>query len=310
MKFGLVTLSVCLVLLVAGCNNSEQSLIPNSGTDAYDMGPKKGEISEAFKAYWYQGEAEITSYRLSQERYGELHDGTMVTIHVTEDLNPDTQVKSDKSLAETIPVLKLNMTKKFLTGVYPYSIMTSTFNPVQHQGHAIKISNSVQDWCGQVYTQLNNRESYEINSYSYFENESDQQLKLDKNWLEDELWNLIRINPESLPTGELRMIPSFESIRLQHTKIEAYPALASLKQGDSISTYVVKYPEMQREVVVYFNSHFPFEIEKWEETNAGWMGDTTQIKTTAVKMRRMKLAYWSKHKNKDTVLRDSLGLNF
>ena len=67
-----------------------------------------------FNSYWYQGTAEITSYKLTQARYGEMHDGIAVNIFVTEDFLPQKQVKADSKNAENIPVLKLNSTKKFI----------------------------------------------------------------------------------------------------------------------------------------------------------------------------------------------------
>ncbi|MDP7238046.1 MAG: hypothetical protein QGI34_15090, partial [Candidatus Latescibacteria bacterium] len=41
----------------------------------------------SFGDYWYQGKAEITSYTLKQARYGEIHDGHVVLIFVTEDFS-------------------------------------------------------------------------------------------------------------------------------------------------------------------------------------------------------------------------------
>ncbi len=41
--------------------------------------PKKA-LSKNFKAYWYAGNAEITSYKLEQARYGELRQGKAVKI--------------------------------------------------------------------------------------------------------------------------------------------------------------------------------------------------------------------------------------
>ena len=157
------------------------------------------ELSKEFKDYWYAGNAEITSYEIKQARYGELREGTAVTIFVTEDFLPGAQVKANNPSKENIPVLKLNSTKKFLTGIYPYSIMTSTFSPVNSEEHALKVSNSVQEWCGHVYAQLNNKKQFEVTAHSYFEGEADQNMKLPKTWLENELWNLIRINPNELP---------------------------------------------------------------------------------------------------------------
>ncbi|PKA83999.1 hypothetical protein ATE92_2169 [Ulvibacter sp. MAR_2010_11] len=312
MKFLLYnTLVIFLFLtLITSCNSVEKDTDPlgvsNSKKDKRE--PKPRNLSEEFKAYWYNGTAEITSYDLSQERYGEIREGSAVTIFVTEDFLPSEQVKANNYSEENISVLKLNQMKNFLTGIYPYSIMSSTFSPVKHTGHALKVSNSVQEWCGMVYAQLNNKNDFEIEAYSYFEGEADQSIKLPKAWLENELWNLIRINPEELPTGDISIIPSFEYLRLRHKKLDAYPAFAGLKQGDSLTSYSINYPELQRQLVIYFNSTFPYEIEKWEETNATQPHDTLRLKTTATKMKRIRTSYWTQNSNKDVILRDSLGI--
>lgn len=265
-------------------------------------------LSQEFKDYWYSGKAEITSYHLKQERYGELREGTAVTVFVTEDFMPQKQVKTNRYSEKNIPVLKLNTTKKFHTGIYPYSIMTSAFNPVKNTDHAIKVSNSVQEWCGQVYMQINNREKFEFTGHSYFESEGDQNLSFPKTWMEDELWNLIRIDPEDLPAGDLSIIPSLESLRMRHKDVRAYPAIASLKQGDSLTRYEIKYPGLERNLVIYFNSTFPFEIENWEETNSGWGNTSERLKTSATRMKRIQSAYWRKNSNADEYLREELGL--
>ena len=308
-KLTLITLA--LVLFVSCIKKDKNTSNTTTSDKTVITNPTKPrELSEDFKNYWYSGLAEITSYRLQQERYGQIHEGTAVNIFVSEDLLPDTQVKANNVSEENISVLKLNSTKKFNTGIYPYSIMTSTFSPIISKGHALKVSNSVQEWCGQAYTQLNTREEFEVESHSYFEGEADQAFVLPKTWLEDELWNLIRINPEELPTGDVMIIPSFEYSRLKHKKLEEQKAFASLKQGDSITIYTLNYPEIQRQLMLFFNSEFPYEIEKWEETNAADQNDTLRLKTTAVKLKRLLTPYWRQHKNEDSFLRDSLDLTY
>ena len=88
--------------------------------------------STNFGDYWYRGLAEITSYTLQQSRYGEVHNGEAVLIFVTEDFSGQKQVKLDdpeKAGKDAIKVLKMNALRKFNTGVYPYTVMTSTFSP-------------------------------------------------------------------------------------------------------------------------------------------------------------------------------------
>lgn len=307
--FKLFPLIISLIVIF-GCNSSEEK------SDSSKVSAKKEtskpatprNISEEFKAYWFNGTAEITSYKLMQERYGEIREGTAVNIFVSEDFLPEAQVKANNSSGKNISVLKLNQMKKFNTGIYPYSIMTSTFSPISYTGHALKVSNSVQEWCGQTYMQLNNRNDFEIESHSYFEGEADQKLSLPKVWLENELWNLVRINPEELPTGDVMVIPSFEYLRFHHKKIKEYKASAALKQGDSISSYTLNYPDLQRQLILFFHSKFPYEIEKWEEVNATNQNDTLRLKTTATKLKRMQVDYWNKNQNEFKHLRDSLEL--
>lgn len=311
MNFSLRIILFTLLIIGVGCNSSDKknnhTIIRSSNTSELDQTSPRV-FSNEFNDYWHSGKAEITSYQLSQERYGELREGTAVTIFVTEDFLAKEQVKANTNSEENLTVIKLNQTKNFNTGIYPYSIMSSTFSPIYESGHALKISSSIQEWCGQMYMQLNNKKDFEIESHSYFEGEADQKKALSKTWLENELWNIIRINPEELPIGDLLMIPSFEYLQIQHKEIKAHSAFATIKQGDFKTVYTVNYPELQRQLVFYFNNIFPYEIEKWEEVNAAAKNDTIRLRTSAVKMKRMNIDYWTKNKNEFKALRDSLNL--
>lgn len=270
--------------------------------------PKK-ELSQGFKEYWYAGTAEISSYKLEQARYGEIREGEAVLVYVTEPFLADKQVKADQSSASNIPVLKLNTTKKFLTGIYPYSIMTSSFYPVYDNAHAIKISNSVQEWCGHVYAQLNNRDEFEVQSHSYFESEADQEFKLTKTLLEDEIWNKIRIDPGSLPTGAIQIIPSMEYTRLHHKEFKGYKATATLANNGALTTYTIMYPTLERTLEINFSANFPYTIENWSESApSGFGAGAKQLTTRATKITTIKTPYWQENHNSDLFLRDSLGL--
>jgi hypothetical protein len=267
------------------------------------------ELPLEFKDYWYAGEAEITSYRLEQARYGEIRDGHAVLIFVTEPFLADKQVKAERSNPDNIPVLKLNSTKKYLTGIYPYSVMSSSFYPVEDNQHALKVSSSVQEWCGHVYAQLNNREDFEYVSHSYFEGEADQHLKIKKDILENELWNKLRINPKGLPQGELKIIPSLEYIRMAHKEIKPYKAIAQLTSDEGISSYSITYPELERTLSINFSTDFPYSIESWSDEFKSGFGPNAQIlKSKATKIKLIKSPYWRHNTNKDLFLRDSLGL--
>ncbi len=305
----LFVFSIVITLFIA-CNNSDKESY--AVTSEINKTTKKDisvrHLDQDFKDYWYSGKAEITTYQLSQVRYGELREGTAVNIFVTEDFLPNKQVKANDNSKDNIPVLKLNNTKNFITGIYPYSIMNSTFSPLTTKQHPIKVTTSSQEWCGQMYMQLNNTEEFKIISHSYFEGEADQNISIEKGMLENEIWNLIRIQPEELPTGEFMMIPSFEYIRLNHKETKSYKAAAKLTKKDSLSIYSIHYPDLPRQLSIYFNSSFPYEIEKWEESSFSNPNETQGLKTIAVKIKRMRTNYWVQNSNSDELLRSSMGL--
>ncbi|WP_010522253.1 hypothetical protein [Aquimarina agarivorans] len=286
-----------LLGLLASCNL--MSCQENNATH-----PKSIELTENFKTYWYQGKAEISTYKLSQNRYNELRDGTATLIYVTEDFLPNIQVKADNASPSNIPVLKLNSVKKFNTGVYPYSIMQSTFFPLKGESiHALKITASIQEWCGQTFMQLNNKNEFEIKTHSYFASEGDQNLKLEKNTLENELWNLIRLQgAKLLPQGEINCIPSFEFLRLLHKKTKSYKATASIKNENDLTTYSLVYPELKRTLKITFQNSPPFIIENWSEEI------TPYPPTTAKRITTKLLPYWNQNSNTFTTLRTELGL--
>ncbi|WP_282124038.1 septum formation inhibitor Maf [Algibacter mikhailovii] len=298
-----------LLLLVFSCDNKSKHKALAHNLDAETskhVVVSKNPTSTEFNAYWYAGEAEISSYKLEQARYGELREGSAVLIYVTEDFLPEIQVKADNQNPKNISVLKLNATKNFNTGIYPYSIMQSTFYPVSNDRHALKVSSSMQEWCGHVYAQLNNREQFNIMTHSYFEGEADSNVTIDKAILENELWTKLRINPNALPTGKINVIPSFEYLRLKHAPVKAYVANAALSEG----TYTLDYPELNRTLSIHFNTVFPFEIEAWEESFKSGFGASSKILTTkATKLKTIKSPYWQKNKNRDGILRETLHLN-
>ncbi|WP_350286070.1 septum formation inhibitor Maf [uncultured Croceitalea sp.] len=277
-------------------------------TDKKAVLPKKP-LSEDFKKYWYAGEAEITSYKLEQARYGELRGGTAVMIYVTEPFLPEVQVKADGNNASNVQVLKLNATKNYLTGIYPYSIMSSTFYPVYDNQHAIKTSLSIQEWCGHVYAQLNNREQFEFTSHSYFEGEADQSTAFDKAHLENEIWNKIRINPADLPIGKIEIVPSLEFFRVRHTPVQAMPATATLETKDGISSYSIDYGAASRKLTINFTADFPYAVESWtDEFKSGYGSKAKVLVSKGTKMKMLKTPYWGQNSNSFVHLRDSLNL--
>ena len=289
---------------IAAKNNGDTS----TNVTIANPNPRKP-LTKEFKEYWYAGNAEITSYKLEQARYGELREGTSVLVYVTEPFVADKQVKADQSNPENIPVLKLNNTKKYLTGIYPYSIMSSSFYPVHDNQKALKVAFSTQEWCGQVFAQINNREKFKIKSFSYFESEGDNDFELDKNILENEIWNRIRINPVDLPVGQFKLIPSLEYIRMAHKELKAYNAIMTLTKINDLNTYKITYPALDRTLEIKFDPSFPYTIDGWSETFKSGFGNRAKTMTSkATKIKTIKTPYWRQNGNNDISLRDTLGL--
>lgn len=271
-----------------------------------------------FDSYWNQGQAELTSYTLEQARYGELHQGSAVMVFVTEPFSQSKQVKLDdyaNAGSDRVPVLKLNATKKFNTGVYPYSMMASSFSPIDlaTHPHALKITSSSQEWCGQTFAQVNNRDrNYQVQLNSYFEAEGDENFTVDKTWLEDELWSRIRINPASLPTGDLSVLPSLWYTRLRHRPFEATAATATITDDaadPSLKIYALNYPSQSRSLSIHFAAKFPHEIQSWEETHLSGFGRPQPLTTKATLNQRIMSDYWNRNSNADSALRQELGLS-
>lgn len=249
------------------------------------------QLSQTFKNHWFDGFAEISSYELTQSRYGQQRIGKAVLIFVTEDFLAKEQVKANQKSKTTIPVLKSNRTKNFLTGIYPYSIMSSSFSSLRKKHPLIKTVASIQEWCGQSYLQLNAREKENtLISHSYFEGEADQNLTLPKTISEDELWNLIRFNPKNLPVGEFDLLPSLEIIRLNHIEPKAVKATASLQAGN----YTLYIPSLQRSLSIQFDPNFPYTIEGWEEK---YDQKSEQYTSTAKRIHTERRQYWQENNN-------------
>lgn len=265
-----------------------------------------------FDGYWYRGLAELSRYRLRQSRYGEVHEGEAVLVFVTEPFLPDAQVKQEHGdPADAVSVLKLNAYRRFYTGIYPYTVMTSTFSPVAEAGALpLKASASVQEWCGHAYAQLNRREGhYELALHSYFQDEGDAQARVPKALLEDGLFAWVRRDPSTLPIGEISLVSGLHHLRFVHRPVAPEPAVARRTQVDdarfseaSIERYEVRYPESGRTLRIYFEPAFPYAVLGWEELQEGAPA------TVAVRTHAIMSDYWNHHGANDGAYREALGL--
>ncbi len=310
--FGLIFILIFVVSLFSSSSCGDVA----ANTDSYNSNSitqsfsDKRIASQQAKDYWYDGTAEISSYTLSQARYGELREGTVVLIYVTEPFSKTNNTKADIYRNDNIPVLKLNKTKNFLTGIYPYTMMNSTFFPFEGETTSLKIASSMQEWCGISHLEMKNEGKLTFTLNSYFEGESFENKKVKKDILEDDLWSLIRLNPGSLPIGKVKVIPSMFYSRFSHQEIKAYEANITLtKENEGINFYKIQYPETERSITIRFEDAFPYSILGWEESHYSGFGANRKILSTkAERKNTIKSAYWNKNHNADTHLRAELGL--
>jgi hypothetical protein len=306
-----VALFFALPVLFGQCQNS------SSHSDASSDHASGTSVDQAFKDHWYSGKAEISRYKIQQSRYGEVRNGDVVTVFVTEPFLTESQVKKEKETDEpSTPVLKLNKTKDFVTGIYDYHMMTSVFDPIDRKDFngPLKMTTSSQEWCGQSFLQLNQRgDKYEVEGRSYFQDEGDVDDKIDDVLLEDEIWTRIRMGPDKLPMGEYSVLPSGMDIRLMHLGMEAQTAELSkfgLRKKDSIypgkklAGYKVHYQDPERILRIFYETEFPHRIAGWEVMR----GEDRDLWVRAVRTHQIRSPYWEKNAKKHRKLRQELGL--
>lgn len=279
---------------------------------------RKTNETENLNDYWFQGKAEISTFELSQNRYNAQHPGEAVLIFVTEDFLVQKQVKNDSyQNPKSTKILKTNLIRRFTTGMYDYSIMTSVFSAIDQESYpgSFKVSMSSQDWCGQSFMQINRRkENYQVELRSYFESEGDQSFNLKRNLLEDEIWNMIRFNPDKLPDGVVQIIPSTSFLRLSHQQTKAVQAMASMKSYDGsefdgdLMEYNIDFSSQRRSLQIIFERNAPHQIQGWIESYPSAF-DGKVRKSIAKRKHIMMSPYWQKNSPQDSSNRKLLQLN-
>lgn len=282
------------------------------------------EPSQAFLKYWKSGLAELSSYSILEERYGEMRKAQGVLVFVYEETNLDTRIKveTDKTLpAKRIPVLKLNNILKFTTGIYDYSIMTSVFSGLSSQGvnrpfAPLKISFSSQEWCGNVYHHVLPMKSGLVSEiHSYFEAEGDSKSTLPYPagivYYEDEMPILLReLDGEFLKVGQsqkIHLVPSLWKRRKRHVPLAFFPArLTKAGEGNFIlngsEVKAQKWILESQDVLTTFHveSALPHKLLGWENS----LGEK------GILLKSVRKSYWERHGNQDKILRKELNLGY
>jgi hypothetical protein len=257
--------------------------------------------------YWYQGKAELATYSVEQERYGQMRPAEQVMIYVSEDFSKRKQVKLDDPKAagpDAVKVLKVNTVRRFNTGIYDYSLMQSVFTPMAG-GPTMKTTTSVQDWCGHVFTQFNHdaaRKGYRARDLSYFESDGDQDAVVSSEILEDGLWTEIRLDPNKIPKGRQSLVPGTFYSRLRHQAHTPQPATIALETSGTEQTLTVKYEKIDRSLSITTEAKAPYRLLRWEERDNGKVSSKGTLKALRLE------PYWQQNSNQFDAMRDSLML--
>lgn len=235
---------------------------------------------------WDEGLAEVALMEGQLRRYGALHDVTLDAITVREYFDPDRLVKTapaeDK---QTLPVMKLNLSRRFRTGVYEYRQASSAFVH-RHTGELVKLSVVSSEWCGNSF------------ALALREEGGDVTLRI-SNYMDDRGWAKHRIAEPEAPVFREALL-----LHLRHQLDQLQPGTplllaAPLMTNDPVfrsdRTAVSRVKRSSEEVVVEIS--FPFGKETFTfatdplHTWTGWSNSRGEY----LKLRKtLFLDYWNR----------------
>ena len=305
-----------MALLALGCTRPVAAPTPAQPheTQRFPSFPARptASASAAFNARWGDGRAELTGYRATVNRYGELRPAEVMLLYVTEPMSRRTWIKDDDApAADRVGVLKLNASLKFQTGVYPYSVLTSVFAPVDRwraEAFApVKISISVQEWCGHVFFEAwpgEDRFTADVRSYFASEGEGHEEVATPANALyEDAL--LIQLRELDGPFAGGRdwhgaVVPSLWNNRRAHRPLR--PVEGSITrtrtnvEGAEVNRFELRYGDYTR----------TFDVETAEAHRVvAWRSSDGE---EARALRTTRMPYWQHNHNGDARRREEFGL--
>ena len=114
----------------------------------------------------------------------------------------------------------------------------------------LKTNTSIQEWCGHVFEQWNqDGAEWQMQGFSYFQSAGDQRQSFEQHWLEDEMWTRLRLDPQQLPTGGIRVIPGAVFRRFHHKPATVVAANAQWDQPSAgLKRYRLYYPSLDYEI--------------------------------------------------------------
>ncbi len=229
---------------------------------------------EDFSQYWSNNRIEVSIYELSDAKGNNIGKATLR--FCAEDFSRSKQVRLEdpkRNPLDAVRVLESHLRIEDASNAQ--HIALSTFTPINREKypHSFKTAASLQNATGQFFAQINLQTyKYRMLQYSYLEQEADQEHIIEKAYLENEFFNLLRSqNHAELPTGAISLVPSLLHLRPSRV-LEAEAELQPhTEKPEELLTYSIKYDE--RSVLIHFQRRFPYIIEGWEE----WQGTERQV---------------------------------
>lgn len=268
----------------------------------------RASASSAFWERWGDGNAELSSYRGTVSRYGAPRPAELVLIYVTEPLDRETLVKDDEvQPPRRVQVLKLNAALRFQTGIYPYSILTSVFAPVDayfaERFSPAKITMTAQEWCGHVFAGVwPGQGSFFLRGLSYFasEGERDESIEVPEDALyEDALLIQLRELDGPFANGgdwEGTLVPSLWRARRDHQPLRGVPATIRRAREGDVVRFTITAGDYER--VIEVEASGDRRLLGWRTSD----GDEFRIVATD------RLPYWDLHDPGEEEARERIGL--
>jgi hypothetical protein len=274
----------------------------------------RSQAPDGFWDVWGDGKAEISTYALTQPRYGQERQGEAILVFVTETFADDDRVKSDGGHDVEYSVLKLNEVRDFTTGIYDYNVMTSSFLRVDGGsawGVPVKSSFSMQEWCGHVYEQLIVRDDgVQRTSHSYFDGEADRSdsLELPSGAIFADALPILVRGLVGSPSGALTVQVLDRSIdaRFKHIPGSFRPATLTWADDETVAVPLGSFQttrvELDREsgvdVTYWVESAAPHRIVQWARSDG----------ETAALVGSTRTSYWNQHRNGGEAARQDIGI--
>ena len=292
---------------------SAEALFTDFGSFSGFPSSPRSRASSEFWDHWGDGQAELSGYRVTLSRYGEPREAQLTLIYVTEPHDRRSWIKDDRAEEpHRVEVLKLIRSMQFMTGIYPYFVMGSTFAPVDawqdERFQPVRINLDVQEWCGSVTQRVfPGQDKVRSVRLSYFENEGEtrRQLDVDEGTLyEDALLIQLRELDGPFQGGEDwqgPLVRELWSLRTGHRAIQ--PVQARITRSDA-SPGGVPVTRFRLEAGEYWRTYdveqaAPRRVLGWETST----GERAEI------LRTERLAYWRLNQPGDEHYRQSLGLD-